>query len=73
MDAKSSTADRSKSSGLLKLLDELYAGGMPGAAPAQKDLDGLKMPSKKLLTDPLVDEEDEDEKVSPPFNIEGSY
>jgi hypothetical protein len=69
---KPAESDRYKSSGLLKLLDELYVGGMPGAAPAQPPVDGLKMPSKKLLEEPLVDEED-DEAITAPGNIIGSY
>lgn len=69
---KPGAADKSKGSGLLKLLDELYVGGMPGAAPAQTDIDGMKVPPKKLLKDPLVEEED-DEAIDVPGNIVGSY
>jgi len=64
--------DRSKSSSLLKLLDELYVGGMPGSDPAQQDIDGLKIPPK-MPKMPTPEEDDEEERVSPPFNIEGSY
>ena len=63
---------KSGSNNLLKLLDELYAGGMPGAAPAQPNIDGLKMPPKKILEE-LIVEEEEDESVDPPGNIQGSY
>lgn len=66
-------ADKPKGNSLLKLLDELYAGGMPGAAPAQPSIDEFKMPSKKLLQEPMIDEEEEDESVDPPAKIIGSY
>ncbi len=65
--------NRQGSSSLLKLLDELYVGGLPSAAP-QPGIDQTKMPSKSLLAPKALEEDDEeDESVSPPVNVLGSY
>lgn len=66
-------AKPAENNSLLKLLDDLYIGGMPGLSPAPKDIDAMKMPAKKILNAPLVEEEEDDESIDIPNNITGSY
>ena len=63
------------STSLLKLLDEMYVGGLPSAKP-ERGMDQMKIPGRSALPPKkirLPEDEEEDESVLPPKNIMGQF